>query len=138
MTPPYLLLVDDDPDDCDLFSEAFHSRNPDIAVKYAGGGREVLDFLERCEKDQLPAVLLIDYQMPGINGRELLRILQANSRYRHLVKVMWSTSIRVKDMEDCKRDGALQYLIKPATNEDLDQVIHQMTTIFVQSARGFN
>jgi hypothetical protein len=57
------------------------------------------------------------------------RHLAADARYRNLTKVMWSTSRRVKDMEDCKKLGAAHYLIKPADYRELKNMIRQMTSI---------
>ena len=125
---PYLLLVDDDPDDRDLFMEAFSKQNPDCVVEQANSGRGVLAFLESV--DELPAVLLLDYQMPDLNGPEILQHLAANSRYKEMTKIVWSTSQQVKDMEDCKRLGAAHYMVKPVDTIELNNIIRQVTTIF--------
>lgn len=127
---PYLLLVDDDPDDQELFGAAFGNENPKVPVKYASNGQEALTILEACSPATLPTVLLIDYQMPGLNGLGLLQILHTNPRYNGITKIMWSSSHRVKDMEDCKRYGASHYLIKPSTNAELHKVVHQLTAVF--------
>ncbi|HWB93927.1 MAG TPA: response regulator [Puia sp.] len=127
---PYLLLVDDDPEDREMLMSAFMEANPAVAIRYASDVHEGLQMLESCPPAELPTVLLIDYQMPGLNGLDLLQTLQANPAYREITKVMWSTSQRSKDMEDCKRCGASFYLIKPSTSADLDKVIHQLTAVF--------
>ena len=124
---PYLLLADDDAEDRDLFTEAFLKQNPGFAIEHASCGKDVLDFL--CKATELPVVLVLDYQMPDLNGPEVLQFLAASQRYRDVVKVMWSTSRRVKDMEECKKLGASYYLVKPADNRELDNMIRQMTAI---------
>lgn len=126
---PYLLLVDDDPDDRDIFNAEFVSANPTVPVQYASSGHEALKMLEESAPSGLPIVLLIDYQMPGLDGLGLLQILQNNTKYNGITKIMWSSSHRIKDMEDCKRFGASHYLIKPATNAELQKVIHQLTAV---------
>jgi len=124
---PYLLLVDDDSDDRELFTEAFMKQNPGFAVEHASSGKAVLQFLANAT--ELPVVLVLDYQMPDMNGPEVLQFLAASQRYKDVVKVMWSTSRRVKDMEDCKKLGASYYLVKPGDNQELDNMIRQMTAI---------
>jgi CheY-like chemotaxis protein len=131
---PYLLIADDDQDDLDLFTEAFVRDNPGYDVEHAPGGKAVLQFLDNA--DELPLVLILDFQMPDLNGPEVLRQLAADNRYKNLVKVMWSTSRRIKDMEDCKSLGAAHYLVKPGDNRELNSMIHQMTTILDFAARG--
>lgn len=132
--PPYLLIADDDQDDLDIFTEAFVRNNPGFNVKQATGGKAVLQFLDNAA--ELPVVLILDYQMPDLNGPEVLKHLSANKRYKDLVKVMWSTSRRIKDMEDCKKLGAAHYLIKPGDNRELSSIVHQMTSILDRAAHG--
>lgn len=135
---PYLLLVDDDPDDRDLFAAEFETANPTVPVKYASSGQEALKMLEESPSSTLPAVLLIDYQMPGLNGLGLLQILQKTPKFNGITKIMWSSSQRVKDMEDCKKFGASHYLVKPATNAELHKVVHQLTAVFDYLSRERN
>lgn len=131
---PYLLIADDDQDDRDLFTEAFIQQNPGYLVKHAAGGMAALQFLDTA--DELPIVLVLDYQMPDLNGPEVLQQLATDPRYKHLVKVMWSTSRRIKDMEDCKKLGAAHYLVKPGDTKELHGIIHQMTAILDFAARS--
>ena len=131
---PYLLIVDDDQDDLDIFTEAFVRDIPGYDVEHAPGGKAALQFLD--EAPELPLVLVLDYQMPDLNGPEVLRHLAVNPRYKQMTKIMWSSSPRVKDMEDCKKLGATHYLIKPGDNKELSHMIHQMTTILEFAARG--
>jgi CheY-like chemotaxis protein len=131
---PYLLIADDDQDDLDIFTEAFVRDHPGYNVECASGGKAVLQFLDNAP--ELPLLLLLDYQMPDLNGPEVLRHLAANARYKNLVKVMWSTSRRIKDMEDCKKLGAAHYLVKPSDYRELNSMIRQMMEILDIAARG--
>lgn len=124
---PYLLIADDDQDDLDIFTEAFVRQNPGYSVAHATGGKAALQFLNSAR--ELPTIVVLDYQMPDLTGPEVLKELSIDARYKHMVKVMWSTSRRIKDMEDCKRLGASYYLVKPGDNKELEHMIHQMTAI---------
>ncbi|HXD79234.1 MAG TPA: response regulator [Puia sp.] len=126
----YLMVADDDADDRLLFGAEFELLNPDISVKYAGSGSELLDYLAHCPTAGLPAVILLDYKMHDVSGPEVLQILMADRRYAEIVVVVWSTSQRAEDMEKCKRLGAVEYLVKPGTNDDLDQIVRRLATFF--------
>ena len=132
---PYILIADDDPDDRLLFSEEFTSFNPGTVVLHAEGGYQLLSLLNERSVDGLPAVIVLDYKMPDLTGPEVLQQLAANDRYRKIVKVMWSTSQRTKDIEDCLRLGAMTYLVKPGSVEELKSAMHLLTDIFEKAAR---
>ena len=133
--PPYLLIADDDQDDLDMLTEAFVRQNPGYLVEHVSGGKAVLQYLDKTT--ELPAMLVLDYQMPDLNGPEVLQRLAADRRYTGLLKVIWSTSRRVKDMEDCKRLGAAHYLIKPGDSKELSSIIHQITLLLEFGPGGY-
>lgn len=134
MVDPYILIADDDPEDRQAFSDEFALQNPGVVTKHLESGRELLHYLEGCLPDQLPTVLLLDFQMPDLTGPQILHHLAASDRYNHLIKVMWSTSVRTKDIEECKRLGATHYIVKPGTIEELKKAVHQVTSIFETAA----
>lgn len=131
---PYLLVVDDDRDDIDLFGDAFSTRNPTIPVEAVYSGKQLIEFLDQCSAASLPTLLLLDYQLHDVSGPEILVQLRANPLYRQILKVMWSTSRRVKDMEDCKKLGAAHYFVKPSGNEELEKIIADATALFCSAA----
>jgi len=130
MANPYILIADDDPEDRQVLRDEFMRQNPGIAVKEVGSGRELLEFLDQCLPRQLPTVIVLDYQMKDLNGPEVLLLLSANDRYRQIIIVMCSTSNRTKDMEECKRLGAKDYLIKPNCIDGLNKTVRQLAVIF--------
>lgn len=125
---PYLLLADDDLDDRSIFIDAFIRQSPGYVIEQACSGKGVLAFLQ--EAAALPTVLLLDYQMPDMNGPEVLEQLAADSRYQQIVKIIWSTSQRLKDMEACKKLGAFHYFIKPGDTVELRNIVQQVRAIF--------
>ncbi|HEV9036025.1 MAG TPA: response regulator [Puia sp.] len=131
----YLLIADDDPEDRQALSEAFADQHPSVTVKHVAGGHELLRYLQECPIHQLPAVLVLDYQMPDLNGPQVLQYLTSHDRYRPIVIVMWSTSRRTKDIDECNRLGATHYLVKPDTIEELKNFIQKLNAIFETAAR---
>ena len=129
-TNAYILIVDDDPEDRQALIDELARQQPALTVKQLEGGRELLDFLDECAPDHFPAVIVLDYQMPDVNGPDVLSNLSTDDRFRILTIVMWSTSPRTKDIEECKRLGAADYLVKPHSMEELTKSIHKMLTYF--------
>lgn len=126
---PCLLIADDDADDVLILQSELISRNTGIKVIHVSNGPELIDFLDHCPARQLPDLLMLDYKMPGPSGAEVLSQLCADQRYDRLVKVVWSTSRLEKDAATCRRLGAFEYFIKPATNRDLTELTGKVMDI---------
>ena len=127
---PYILLADDDPDDLNTFLQAFIELNPHTAVQTVTDGLELIEFLDNREQDDLPALIVLDYKMPVVSGPEVLRRLALRSEYSHIPKVVWSTSERSKDIENCIQLGAAGYFLKPASSSELDDLIQKIELIY--------
>lgn len=137
-TSPYLLILDDDPEDIDLLSNAFNEKNPHIVMRRAVRSEELLTYLRNCRNEHLPAVLVLDYKMQGLDGPEILRLLREDARYKSILKVMWSSSQRDKDIQTCLNLGAIHYFIKPSSRTELDKIIQQLKAIFDMAINGRN
>lgn len=122
-------MVDDDDDDRLIFGLEFQDRSG-IRVQFANSGHELLEYLDDCPGYALPKVILIDYNIPDLNGPEILERLMSNPRYDNLFKVVWSTSRISREMHACLSLGAAAYLTKPATNAELNTLILKLTTFF--------
>ncbi|WNW02523.1 response regulator [Tenacibaculum sp. HL-MS23] len=85
-------------------------------ISEAKNGEEALDILE--EKSSLPDLILLDLNMPKINGIELLTILKNNDDLKHIPTVILTTSDNQKDLEECYRIGVSGYILKPLKYED--------------------
>jgi CheY-like chemotaxis protein len=120
---PYILVADDDPDDQEMLAERFRRRNPSADIRFAANGYEVLDFLRTCPNEDLPQLLVIDYKMPGITGAEVLQCIQHEERYRHIPKVVWSTSNNQEYIDNALNSGADRYLPKPADMLAFDKMV---------------
>ena len=131
-----MLVVEDDRDDVDMFKAALAMIDAHTVIRHINEGNKGLQFLSDCKEEDLPQVLLLDIQLPDINGPEMLGLLQQEKRYNRITKVVWSSSQRLKDMEDCKHLGADQYFIKPSTGEELDTIVHWFAALFAEKATG--
>jgi len=128
---PYILLADDDPDDLETFTNAYTRLNPSVFVETVNDGKELFDVLDGCDPDELPTLILLDFKMPLISGPEVLQRLASSMEYASIPKLVWSTSERPKDIEQCQKFGADHYFRKPATSREADELVRQIDKIFI-------
>ena len=127
---PYILLADDDQDDQDLFAELFLAQNPHAKIIFFNDGQEVLTYLEGCDPDHLPLLIMLDYKMPILTGADVLNMIEKDARYRHIPKIVWSTSNRPEYASRCFQHGADQYFTKPNDMTEMEKIIGYLSRIF--------
>ena len=123
----HILLVDDDEDDRYLTREAFHQHFPASRFSFAEDGEDLLDFLQYQGRytnaaHSLPELILLDLNMPRKDGREVLRELKTNERFRHIPIVVLTTSDAKDDIETSYFNGANSFITKPPTFQRLSEV----------------
>jgi two-component system, response regulator len=112
-----ILLVEDNEAHIELALYAF--RKHDLAVRVARDGEEALQFL--CdEAESLPSLVLLDLDLPGIDGLEVLRRIKADWRTRSVPVIVLTASEDDQDRMESFRLGASSYIVKPV---DLDKFI---------------
>ena len=112
-----ILIVDDNPTNMKLVS--FLLTKKGYQVVCAGGGEEALKVLETFK----PALILMDMQMPGIDGFELTRRLKANPATREIVILAVTAYAMKGDEERVRAAGCDGYLVKPIDTRTLPQVV---------------
>lgn len=121
-----ILMADDDEDDCLMTKRALERNkvgNPFITVP---DGEALLEFIQGGGDENgqaLPIVILLDLNMPRMNGREALRRLKADRRLRRIPVVVFSTSQSEEDIQFCYESGANSYIAKVFSFEELVKVI---------------
>jgi CheY-like chemotaxis protein len=108
-----ILVVDDDPDDCQIIEESLYQAGWKHSVYFAIGGLEALKFLESQKTSgTLPVIIILDVNMPAMNGLEVLAKLKKDD-YRHIPVILYSTScsdeliLKSKELgaHDCAKKG---------------------------------
>jgi CheY-like chemotaxis protein len=118
-----ILYVDDDADDLALISEAFEKFTDHLTVIHAGNGMEGLSLLERMNKEhKLPCLLIIDINMPIMDGKEMLRKLREEVPFKELPVIMFSTSDSSRDRQFAENYEA-DFLSKPSTYNELKALV---------------
>lgn len=131
MTPanahPPILLVEDNPVDVDLTLRAFARRKLANPVLVARDGEEALDWVPRwVAGEALPAVILLDLNMPRVDGLTVLRELKAHPVVRHIPVVILTTSKEDHDIHAAYDLGANSYIVKPVDFDNFMEVAQQI------------
>lgn len=125
MTPKYILLVEDNPDDEELTIRALRKNHVANDVVVAHDGAEALEILEthagKGGDHNLPAVTLLDLKLPKIDGFEVLRRMRGDDRLSNLPVVILTASKEQEDLVNSYSLGANAYVRKPvAFSEFMD------------------
>lgn len=125
----FILLGEDDPEDQEMLTEVFSSIDNSFILLYVNNGKEVLSALGKLHDNQMPCLIVLDYNMPGLNGADILKELKVNEKYVPIPKIVWSTSRSEKFKKLCMELGAADYVIKPSNNEELENIARYMLSI---------
>lgn len=124
---PPILLVEDNPMDLDLTLRAFNKKKFSNQVHVARDGEEALAFIPRWEAGEpLPAVILLDINLPKVNGLEVLRQLKAHERFRRIPVVILTSSREDKDLNTAYDLGVNSYIEKPVSFSKFMEVAEQI------------
>lgn len=127
-----LLLVEDNPDDEAIVLRALSQCGIPVEVVTARSGEAALDrmrelgFVPGGDADHRLNVILVDLQMPGMNGFELIRQLRADPATRRVPIVAFTSSNQVRDVRDAYEAGASSYVQKPVECGRFQQTIRAM------------
>jgi CheY-like chemotaxis protein len=105
-----IFIADDDEDDLSFFQDAVKETCPSVELTTAEDGQVLLSKLENAP---LPDVILLDLNMPFVNGKECLKVLRQNPQYNKVPILIYSTSNAKSDIEYCMNNGANYYIVKP-------------------------
>jgi len=120
-----ILYADDDIDDRTWFSEACMAVSQSWHIHFVETGQQVIDYLKNKEALR-PSLIMLDLNMPGMDGRQTLKQLKEDQSLQHIPVVMVTTSINRIDKEVCHRLGAYKLITKPDTMNKWQQVIQQL------------
>lgn len=121
-----LLLADDDIDDRSFFYDFFEDRHDIELMPAAENGLEVIDILNAVQNDSdLPHLIVLDQNMPKMNGKQTLDFLKSNERYSEIPIIIYSTYSNKQLIEECSQSGALLVAPKPTTYAGYQQMINK-------------
>lgn len=111
-----ILLLEDDMIEVMKLNRTISSLKLNHKIIEASNGEEALKLLEK--KDELPDIILLDLNMPKINGIEFLDILKKDPILKNIPTIILTTSGNQKDLSECYKIGIAGYVLKPLKYED--------------------
>jgi DNA-binding response OmpR family regulator len=121
----FVLIIDDDTEDRELFLEALREVDGNIKGISAQDGREALRLLEN-ELVILPDFIFLDINMPMMNGKECLVNLKKHLKLKTIPIVMYSTTSDTNEIKDFYKLGAYDFLIKPSNFRNLVEALESI------------
>jgi CheY-like chemotaxis protein len=103
-----ILLVEDDADDRYIMHQAFSELGFDEQVRMFGCGRDLTEYLSQLSPALFPKLIVLDYNMPAINGAELALFLRQHASYCHIPVVLYSTGMSPRLQQELLRNGVLR------------------------------
>lgn len=124
-----ILYVDDDPDDREFLFNAIININPNIEVILADNGLAALDYLKNIKnKKDLPGLIVLDLNMPLLDGRETLKRIKDDPMLSSLKIVVFTTGENPNEKQSFNELG-IQYISKPFNIQFLHSIANQMIEI---------
>lgn len=134
---PTILLVEDNQDDLDLTRETFRRTNRSIDIHHVSDGKECMEFLRKSGKFSsapTPDLVLLDLNMPGMDGRDVLNAVSADSNLKHLPIVVLSTSNAQTDVMVSYQLGCRSFLTKPVDIIRFQQMVSELCVFWFDTA----
>lgn len=138
MRPVRILLVEDNPGDARLVVEALKEGNVINQLFHARDGIEALEFLHGeppFTEAIRPDIILLDLNMPRLDGRGLLAKIKADDKLKTIPVVVLTTSRAEEDIAKSYELQASCYVPKPVDIDDFMEVMRQIETFWLESAR---
>ena len=118
LVPPTLLIAEDHDNDKFILREVFLRAGVRADLRFVSNGEQVLDYLYRrapfTDAAPMPVLVMLDLNLPRLDGRRVIRVIRADERLRHLPLIALSTSESQKHITESYVLGANAYLVKPA------------------------
>ncbi len=127
-----ILIVEDSDDDFFAMQRAFKKAGLLNPIHRCSNGDQAVDYLFRRgefaapDAAPRPAIILLDLNLPGLDGRDVLRMVKADLELRRIPVIVLTTSCAPQDIQRCYADGANSYVHKPVDLEGFFQAISRL------------
>ena len=119
----YFIYADDDNDDRQTVTEMIEKIDPALNVVSVENGIAVLNYLKSLDqKDVLPCFILLDINMPVMNGFQTLESLKSREPFKSIPVILFTTSSHPRDIQLAKRLGAENLITKPFSLDGIGEI----------------
>ena len=136
--PISILVAEDDPDDRWLIKEAFDQNRLSNAVDFVEDGEQLLEYLRRegayasLAGKPYPGLILLDLNMPRLDGREALREIKKDAQLCRIPVVVLTTSKAEEDILRTYGLGVNSFITKPVRFEDLVEIVKTLCNYWIE------
>ena len=141
MSSVYILVAEDDFDDRFLLETAFIEKGYHERLTFVENGIELLDYLNNqlsktdIQEASLPRFILLDLNMPKKDGREVLKEIKEDERFKRIPVIVFTTNKNANEIKRCYELGANTYVVKPAGFESLLSTIEDIRAYWMNTAQ---
>jgi two-component system response regulator len=134
--PVKVLLVEDNPDDVEIARRALGKATARVELSVARDGQEAMDMLFRGQNGDvsLPHLVLLDLNLPKMDGREVLEKIKADPKLKRIPVVVLTVSTQEEDVARCYDTGVNTYIAKPIQFEDFMRAVAIINEYWVGTA----
>lgn len=136
-----ILYVEDDEDDRLLAKEAIEESSHDVDLRFVENGVEALAYIRGAEPYDSPEaaprpdIILLDFNMPVVNGREVLRVLKTDIQLARIPIIVLTTSSSPVDINTAYDLGVNAYIVKPSRFDDLVDVFRTICDFWLKAVQ---
>jgi PAS domain S-box-containing protein len=121
-----ILIVEDDSDDQEIIARAFAEVAPHFKITCLDSGKMLVDLLQSSPDNELPSLIVLDYNMPIQNGLEILKVLELDQRFNKIPKIIYSNSSQKYFRNLSYSENAKAYITKGTTMDEIKENIQEM------------
>ncbi len=134
MNEVHILLVEDNEGDIILTTEAFKDMQLENKISIVRDGEEALRFLRKQDSytdAATPQLILMDINLPGMDGKELLEVIKKDPELKEIPVVMLTSSAADADISECYDKHVNWYITKPIDYDKYTKVMHEIEAFYV-------
>jgi CheY-like chemotaxis protein len=139
---PLILMADDDADDREMAERALEGTSLQGRLRFVENGVELIEYLSTCSstgeagRPSSPAFILLDLNMPRMNGYEVLEVLKGDEHLRRIPVVVLTTSSAEEDVARSYDLGVNAFVTKPVRFEDLRRILGRIGEFWLEIAES--